>query len=89
MTATLSACAFDNKVVVTTISASGVTITGTIDVANDAWSLISLKMVATSVTVNGVVCPGGVDVMLTGLSPSTPPVSTGTACGRTGAVALP
>ena len=89
MTAALSACQFDENVKITTLSASGFTVTGTVAIANDAWGAISIRMIATSVTVNGKVCPGGVDVMLTGTTPFVPPISTGTACGRTGAVALP
>ena len=89
LTATLTACQFDDNVTITTITASGVTITGTIDIANDTWDAINLRMIATTVTVNGKACPGGVDVRLTGTSPSAQPISTGTACGRTGAVALP
>lgn len=89
LTATLAECKFDDNVTITTITASGVTITGTIDIANDTWGAINLRMIATTVTVNGKACPGGVDVRLTGTSPGTPPISTGTACGRTGAVALP
>ena len=89
LTATLADCQFDNKVSVTTISATGLTVTGTIAVTNDVWGEINLRMVATTVSVNGKVCPGGVDVLITGTSPSSRPISTGTACGRTGAVALP
>ena len=89
LTGTLTACQYDDKVTITTVSASGLTVTGTIAIANDAWGAISLRMVATNVTVNGVVCPGGVDVMLTGTTPFVPPISTGTSCGRTGSVALP
>jgi hypothetical protein len=50
---------------------------------------MSIKIVAPSVTVNGISCPGGVNVMLTGITPFNQPISTGTACGRTGAVTLP
>lgn len=89
VTATLTDCRFSDTRAVTTITASGVSVTGTIAVVNDAWDAINLHMIAPTVTVNGVSCPGGVDVMLTGTSPSSRPVSTGTACGRTGAVALP
>ncbi len=90
VTATLDECQFDdNKLTITRISAGVLTVTGTVAIVNDAWGAISLHMVATAVTVNGVFCPGGVDVTLTGTSPSGRPVSTGTACGRTGAVALP
>ncbi len=89
LTATLSACQFDNTTSVTTVTASGMTVTGTINIVNDAWSAINLRMIATSVTVNNVFCPGGVNVMLTGPAPSAQPVSTGTSCGRVGAVNLP
>ena len=89
MTAQLTECQFDNTVKITTLSATGLKVTGTIAIANDTWGAISLRMVSTLVTVNGKTCPGGVDVMLTGTSPSAQPISTGTACGRTGAVALP
>lgn len=89
VTATLTDCRFSDTRAVTTITASGVAVTGTIAIVNDAWDAINLHMIATTVTVNGVSCPGGIDVMLTGTSPSARPVSTGTACGRTGAVALP
>ncbi len=89
MTATLTACQFDDITVVRTITATGVTVGGTIGIVNDTWDVISIKLVAPAVTVNGVTCPGGVDVMITGATPSSQPVSTGTACGRTGAVALP
>ena len=89
MTATLSACQFDDITVVRVVSASGVTVNGTIGIVNDTWDAISIRLVAPIVTINGVSCPGGVDVMITGTSPSSQPVSTGTACGRTGAVPLP
>ena len=89
LTATLTECQFDDRVTITTISASGFTVTGTIGIANDTWGAISIKMKATTVTVNGKTCPGGVDVLLTGTSLAAPPISTGTACGRTGAVPLP
>lgn len=89
ITASLAACQFDDRSVITTISASGVTAIGTIAIVNDTWGDINIHMVAPSVTVNGVACPGGVDVQLTGTTPSAPPTSTGTSCGRTGAVALP
>ena len=88
MTATLTACEFDNSGTITKITATGVTVTGTVGITNDTWSDINLRMVATNVTVNGTLCPGGVDVMLTGTSP-TQAISTGTVCGRTGAVPLP
>ena len=89
LTGSLTECQFDDKAAIITISASGLTVTGTIAIANDTWGAISIRMIAPTVTVNGKTCPGGVDVMLTGTSPFTPPISTGTACGRTGAVALP
>jgi hypothetical protein len=89
LTAALTACQFDDNVKITTITASGVTVSGTIGIANDAWAALSVQMVATSVTINGKTCPGGVDVMITGTTPFAQAVSTGTACGRTGAVALP
>ena len=89
MTGTLTECRFDDRTTITTISASGFTITGSIAIANDTYGAISIKMIASNVTVNGVTCPGGINVMLTGASPSAPPISTGTACARTGAVPLP
>lgn len=89
LTATLAACQFDDRPAITTISVSDLSLTGTIDIANDSWGAINIRMIATNVSINGQPCPGGVDVMLTGASPFTPPISTGTACGRTGAVALP
>lgn len=89
LTGTLSGCQFDDKVTVTSITASGVTITGSVAIANDTWGAINIHMVATSVTVNGIACPGGVDVIITGTSPSSQPTSTGVACGRSGAVPLP
>lgn len=89
MTGSLAACQFDATVVITTISASGVTAIGTIAIVNDTWGDINIHIVAPSVTVNGVACPGGVDVQITGTTPSGPATSTGAACGRTGAVLLP
>lgn len=90
VTATLIECQFDdNARTITRISASGVVVSGTVAVESDSWGAINVHMLASTVTVNGVVCPGGVDVVLTGTAPSARPVSTGTACGRTGAVALP
>jgi hypothetical protein len=87
--AAVTACQFDDNVRITTISAPALTVSGTIAVTNDAWGAVSIRMIAAAVTVNGVACPGGVDVLLTGTSPSAQLVSTGTACGRVGAVALP
>ena len=89
LTGTATACQFDDISVVRTVTASGVTVTGTVAVVNDAWDAINIHLVATGVTVNGVSCPGGIDVNITGPTPSSQPVSSGTACGRTGAVALP
>lgn len=89
MTATLSACQFDDITVVRTVSASGVTVNGSIAIVNDTWDAINVHMNAPVVTVNGIACPGGIDVTITGTAPSAQPVSTGTACGRTGAVPLP
>lgn len=88
MTGTLASCGFD-QTTVNTISASGLTINGSINIANDTWGAISVRMVAPTVVINGVSCPGGVDVTITGTAPSSQPVSTGTVCGRTGAVQLP
>ena len=89
MTATITACQYDDNIRITTISAPLVTLTGPIAVQNDMWSTVNVRLVASSVTVNGVTCPGGVDVTITGTAPSAQVVSTGTACGRTGAVQLP
>ena len=89
VTGALAACQFDNTVSVTTISSSGVTVTGTIAMSAGTWGTVNLHMVAPSVTVNGVACPGGVDVTLTGPSLSAQLTSSGTACGRTGDVLLP
>ena len=89
MTATLSACQFDDISVVRTVSASGVTVSGSVAILNDTWDATNIHLVAQSVTVNGITCPGGIDVTITGTAPSAQPVSTGTACGRTGAVPLP
>jgi len=89
MTGAVAACQFDDITTVRTISAPLVTVSGSVGIVNDTWDAISIHLVAATVTVNGVACPGGVDVLITGPSPSAQPVSTGTACGRTGAVALP
>ncbi len=89
VTGTLDACQFDEITTVRVVTAPNVTVTGTVAIAGDTWSTITLHMVASSVTINGVTCPGGVDVMITGIAPSSQPTSTGTACGRTGAVTLP
>ena len=89
MTATLNACQFDDGKVIRTISASLVTLTGTVAIVSDTWDAISIRLVSSAVFVNGVACPGGVDVMITGTTPGGQSVSTGTACGRTGAVVLP
>ena len=89
MTATLTGCQFNGNNTVTDITASGVTLTGTIGIANDAFSTTNLQMLATSLTVNGTTCPGGVNVQLTGASPSAQITSTGTACARNGSVPLP
>lgn len=89
VTGTLSGCQFDNTVSVTAVSATSVSVTGTIAVANDTWATINLHMVANGVTMNGVACPGGVDVVLSGTAPSGQVTSTGTACNLTGAVPVP
>ena len=89
LTATLAECQFEGRTAITTISASGFNLTGTIAISNDMWGTVNIRMVATSVTVNGKLCPGGVDVTLSASSPSAQVISTGTACGRTGAVPLP
>jgi hypothetical protein len=89
VTGTLDACQFDDITTVRVVTAPNVTVTGTMAIAGDTWSTITLHMVASAVTINGVTCPGGVDVTITGSSPASQPTSTGTACGRTGAVPLP
>ena len=89
MTGAVAGCQFDDITTVRTISAPLVTVSGSVGISNDTWDAISIHLVADAVTVNGVACPGGVDVMITGPTPSSQPISTGTACGRTGAVALP
>lgn len=88
VTGVLDACQFDEITTVRVVTAPNVTVTGTVAVAGDTWSTITLHLVASSVTINGVACPGGVDVTLSGTSPSSQTTSTGTACGRTGAVPL-
>ena len=89
VTGTLAACQFEEINALTTITASGLSASGPVAVVSDQWDAITIHLVATAVTVNGVVCPGGVDVTITATAPSAQPVSTGTACGRTGAVTLP
>jgi uncharacterized protein YceK len=89
LTGTVTACALDDNVKITTISASGLTVTGTIAITSDTWGAMSINIVAPTITVNGTNCPGGANVMLTGTTPFQQPISTGTICGRTGAVALP
>lgn len=89
MTGAVAACQFDDITTVRTVSAPLVTVSGSVGIVNDMWDATSIHLVAATVTINGVACPGGVDVIITGSSPSAQPVSTGTACGRTGAVALP
>jgi hypothetical protein len=89
VTGSLAACQFDDITTVRVVTAPNVTVTGTVAVAGDTWSTITIHLVASAVTINGVTCPGGVDVTIAGTSPSSQPTSTGTACGRTGAVPLP
>ena len=89
VTATITDCQYDDNVRITTVTSPLVTLSGTIALQNDTWSTVNVRLVASSVTVNGVTCPGGVDVTITGSAPSAQVVSTGTACGRTGAVPLP
>ena len=89
LTGSLTKCAFGDTFKTTTITASGVTITGTIAITNDAYAATSVHLVATGVTVNDVVCAGGIDMTLTALAPSSQATAAGTACGRTGSVPLP
>lgn len=89
VTGKLSACQFDDISAVRVVTAPNVTVTGTVAIAGDTWSTITIHMVASDVTINGVSCPGGVEVTISGSSLSSQPTSTGTACGRTGAVPLP
>ena len=89
LTGTLTNCAFDNKVRITTVTAASVTVAGTIAITSDAYGATNLRLTASGVTVNGVVCPGGIDVAVAGPTPSSQPTSTGTACGRLGSVLLP
>jgi hypothetical protein len=89
MTASLTNCAVDDKVNITTVTASGVTISGTIAIANDAYAATNLHLTSTNVTVNGKACTGGIDVTIVGSAPNAQPTSTGTACGRSGSVPLP
>jgi hypothetical protein len=89
MTASLTNCAVDDKVKITTVTASGVTISGTIAIANDTYAATNLRLTSANVTVNGKACPGGIDVAIVASAPAAQSTSTGTACGRTGSVPLP
>lgn len=86
---TLVDCQFDDITSVRVVAAPTVTVAGTVAITGDTWGAVSVRLVASAVTINGVACPGGVDVMITGTSPSAQATSTGTACGRVGAVILP
>ena len=89
LTATLTQCAFDDRITIRTITASGVVVTGTIAIANDTYAATNLHMTASSVTVNGTMCTGGIDVIIVGTSPASQPTASGSACGRSGVVPLP
>ena len=89
VTGVLSNCQFDEITSVRIVAAPTITASGSVAIAGDAWSTINIHLVASTVTINGVSCPGGIDVIITGASPSSQATSTGSACGRTGAVALP
>lgn len=89
VTGKLSNCQFDDITTVRIVAAPTITVSGSVAVAADTWSSINIHLVASTVTINGVSCPGGIDVIIAGASPSSQATSTGTACGRTGAVPLP
>ena len=89
MTGSLASCQFDEITTVRIVTATAVSTTGTVAVTADAWGAVDIHLLASVVTINGVSCPGGVDVQISATSPSSQPTSTGTACGRTGAVSLP
>ena len=89
VTGVLSNCQFDEISSVRIVAAPSITVSGSVAIAGDTWSTINIHLVASTVTINGVSCPGGIDVVITGASPSSQVTSTGTACGRTGAVTLP
>jgi hypothetical protein len=89
VTGVLSSCQFDEITSVRVVAAPAIAVSGSVAIAGDTWSTINVRLVASTVTINGVSCPGGVDVVITGASLSSQATSTGTACGRTGAVALP
>ena len=89
ITGSMSKCMFNTNTTSRSITAASIILTGTIAITNDAYGAMNLHLVATGVTVNDVVCTGGMDMTLTGTTPSSQPVATGTACGRSGAVPLP
>jgi len=89
LTAVLTNCAFDDRTRVTTVSATGVSIAGTIAITADTYGAINLRLIATSVTVNGKECTGGINMALQGSSPLAQPTASGTVCGRSGVVPLP
>ena len=89
LTAVLTNCAFDDRTRVTTVSATGVSIAGTIAISSDTYGAINLRLIATSVIVNGKDCTGGINMALQGSSPLAQPTASGTVCGRSGVVPLP
>jgi hypothetical protein len=89
LTGTLTQCMVDDGTTIRTFTASGVSATGTIKIASDAYAATSVHLTASSVTVNGTVCAGGIDETIVAASPTSQPTATGTACGRTGTVPLP
>ena len=71
------------------ITASGVTVSGTVAIAADARATTVMRMLAPSVTINDHTCTGGIDVTVRAVSPSSPATGSGTACGIIHTYAFP
>ena len=89
MTATLTLCAFDDGITIRKITATGVSVSGTIAISGDTYGATNVHLTAANVTVNGTTCTGGMEMIVVASAPLNQATATGTACGRSGAVPLP
>lgn len=86
LSASLTKCALLDG---TSISATGVTVTGTVAIAADTRATTVIRILAPNVTINDRTCSGGIDVTVRASAPNAPATASGTTCGMVRSLALP
>jgi hypothetical protein len=71
------------------ITATSVTVSGTVAIAADTRASTVIRIQAPAVTVNDHTCSGGIDVTVRASAPSAPATASGTACGVIRTYVLP